>query len=131
MLSPVSEALRKLLGSFVIAKFPLRRRSKFAQHQVNVAEVEHRDGKITLHDVTMVLYGRKGDRADRTRASPGRARSAVMGHARAVGLRGVGVDDRRPPVDPGSDRPEGPALESHQECVAVRYGHARRPVHKL
>jgi lipopolysaccharide export system protein LptA len=27
-------------------------------------EVEHTDGKITLHGVTMVLYGRKGDRAD-------------------------------------------------------------------
>ncbi len=27
-------------------------------------ELEHRDGKITLHDVRMVLYGKKGDRAD-------------------------------------------------------------------
>ncbi len=27
--------------------------------------VEHKDGKLTLHDVSMVLYGRKQDRADR------------------------------------------------------------------
>ena len=27
--------------------------------------VEHKDGKLTLHDVRMVLYGRKQDRADR------------------------------------------------------------------
>src|SRR5580692_3490237 len=27
--------------------------------------VEHSDGKVTLHDVRIVLYGRKQDRADR------------------------------------------------------------------
>jgi len=27
--------------------------------------VEHKDGTVTLHDVNMVLYGKKGDRADR------------------------------------------------------------------
>ena len=27
--------------------------------------VQHTDGTLTLHDVSMILYGKKGDRADR------------------------------------------------------------------
>ena len=32
-------------------------------------QFQHKDGKITLHDVGIVLYGRKGDRADRIHGS--------------------------------------------------------------
>src|SRR6266404_4492197 len=38
------EALRKPLGGSSITKFTLGRRSKFAKHQVNVAQVDHRGG---------------------------------------------------------------------------------------
>ena len=70
---------------------------------------------------------RRHDLGDR----PDRARPVVVGHARPVGLRGVGVDDRRPPADTGSDRPERPALGPHQERMAVRHGDARGVVRGL
>src|SRR4029079_5015662 len=38
------EALRKPLSGSGIVKFTLGRRSKFAEHQVKVAELEHRGG---------------------------------------------------------------------------------------
>jgi lipopolysaccharide export system protein LptA len=41
----------------------VKRRTLYTLHAAK--EVEHTDGKITLHDVSMVLYGAKGDRADR------------------------------------------------------------------
>ena len=39
------------------------RRTIFTMHAAKA--VQHKDGKYTLHDVNMILYGHKGDRADR------------------------------------------------------------------
>ena len=61
---------------------------------------------VVVHHVAAGVL-RRHDLGDR----PARARPVVVGHARPVGFRGVGVDDRHPPADAGPDRPEGPALE--------------------
>src|SRR6202034_1204807 len=47
--------------------------------------VEHTDGKITLHDVQIVLYGRKGDRADEIRGDDFEY-DQNAGLVRAIGL---------------------------------------------
>lgn len=62
-------------------------------------EVQRKDGKVTLHDVGMVLYGRKGDRADRIHGEEFEYDQAT-GVMRAVG--DVYMDLAGPPGKPGA-----------------------------
>jgi lipopolysaccharide export system protein LptA len=62
--------------------------------------VEHTDGKITLHDVKIVLYGRKGDRADEIRGDEFEY-DKVAGLVRAIGLVHIDVKEAEAAVAAG------------------------------
>src|SRR5258705_9746624 len=57
-MSLILEALRKPLGGSSITKFTLGRRSKFAKHQVNVAQVDHRGGGFRFALVVFAVPSR-------------------------------------------------------------------------
>ncbi len=79
--------------------------------------VQHTDGKYTLHDVSMVLYGHKGDRADRISGDD------FEYDTKAEVIRAVGIVhiDLQAPAAAGansiseSSRHLGPADVSHRE----------------
>ncbi len=71
--------------------------------------VEHNNGKLTLHDVSMILYGRKHDRADRISGSQFEydQSSSVV---RAAGE--VHIDLEAPPSAKSSDKPLANAVKA-------------------
>ncbi len=60
-------------------------------------EVEHNDGTITLHDVNMVLYGPRQDRADRISGSDFEV-DQNAGLIRAMGLVHIDMQAAQPPT---------------------------------
>src|SRR6202140_2364176 len=54
-------SITKEFGSYTYSQ-SLQGKTVFTIHAAQA--VQHKDGNYTLHDVNMVMYGRKGDRAD-------------------------------------------------------------------
>ncbi len=92
-------------------------------------EIEHRDGKITLHDVSMVLYGRTGDRADMVYGkdfeydqSAGVLRAVGLVHI-DLGAAGSGKPGAPPlkPLADGEDDPGGGPRLLHATTSGLVY----------
>jgi len=86
--------------------------------------ISRKDGKITLHDVGIVLYGRKEDRADRIHGSEFEY-DQKAGVLRAIGEAFI---DLSAPSGPGADKTDGSAQMIHVKTGGLVFMQKERSV---
>jgi lipopolysaccharide export system protein LptA len=80
--------------------------------------MQHNDGKLTLHDVSMILYGHSGDRADRISGDDFEYDTKAQ-VVTALGVVHLDLDASAPAGDPNSDARKhlaGPAESKHDDA---------------
>ncbi|MBB5055648.1 lipopolysaccharide export system protein LptA [Granulicella aggregans] len=81
--------------------------------------MQHSDGKLTLHDVSMILYGHSGDRADRISGDDFEYDTKAQ-VVTAIGVVHLDLDASAPTGDPNSDARKhlsGPAQSGHDDAT--------------
>ncbi|WP_263376157.1 LptA/OstA family protein [Granulicella aggregans] len=81
-------------------------------------EMQHSDGKLTLHDVSMILYGHSGDRADRISGDDFEYDTKAQ-VVTAIGVVHLDLDASAPAGDPNSDARKhlaGPSESKHDDA---------------
>jgi lipopolysaccharide export system protein LptA len=91
--------ITKQFGAYTYSQ-SLQGKTVFTIHAAQA--VQHTDGNYTLHDVNMVMYGRKGDRADHISGSEFEY-DQKAGLVHAVGI--VHLDLEAPPADGAPGKP--------------------------
>jgi lipopolysaccharide export system protein LptA len=80
--------------------------------------MQHNDGKLTLHDVSMILYGHSGDRADRISGDDFEYDTKAQ-VVTALGVVHLDLDASAPASDPNGDARKhlaGPAESKHDDA---------------
>lgn len=80
--------------------------------------MQHNDGKLTLHDVSMILYGHSGDRADRISGDDFEYDTKAQ-VVTALGVVHLDLDASAPAGDPNGDARKhlaGPAESKHDDA---------------
>src|SRR5271154_3463246 len=93
--------ITKEFGAYTYSQ-SLQGKTVFTIHAAQA--VQHVDGNYTLHDVNMVMYGRKGDRADHISGSEFEY-DQKNGLVHAVGI--VHLDLEAPPAEEAAGEPGG------------------------
>ena len=90
--------------------------------------IQHQDGNYTLHDVNMVLYGKRGDRADHISGDDFEYDTKAE-LVRAVGIVHLDLQAPTPPEAPGSDARRHLAGPSAASSGSADAGSGGRVIH--
>jgi len=104
-------SISKQFGAYTYSQ-SLQGKTVFTIHAAQA--IQHTDGNYTLHDVNMVMYGRKGDRADHISGSEFEY-DQKAGLVHAVGV--VHLDLQAPPAEGAAAKP-GAGPETSKKAAA-------------